>query len=290
MVKKRTIYVFLIYLFFFIPNSDGQRRETPPVTFNKISENLYEVLGGQGARSEVIIGDKAVLIIDAKMDETSEKQIFRMIRNLTDKPIRYLVNTHSDGDHIRGNKYFPETVTIISHENCRNDFFLPNSDGSSSEWFDPELMPFVPSLTFRKKMDVYLGSKKIELWHFGIGHTTGDVVVYVPDEKVAFIGDQVMTQRPQLIHAYKGGNTYGHVDNLKKMLETIDAEKFFSGHNDVIDRKEIQNHINQMKTRQNKVNELLVKGKTLDEIKSEFPEEETALVEIIYSEIKEGRR
>ena len=139
-------------------------------------------------------------------------------------------------------------------------------------------------------MDVYLGSKKIELWYFGIGHTTGDIVVYVPDEKVAFIGDQFMAQRPQLIHAYKGGNTYGHVDNLKKMLETIDAEKFFSGHSDVIVRKEIQNHINQMKTRQNKINELLVKGKTLDEIKSEFPEEETALVEIIYSEIKEGRR
>ena len=79
-------------------------------------------------------------------------------------------------------------------------------------------------------MDVYLGLKKVELWYFGIGHTTGDIVIYFPEEKTAFIGDQYFYGRSQLIHSYKGGNSFGHVENLIKMLETLYAEKFYSGH------------------------------------------------------------
>jgi hypothetical protein len=52
---------------------------------------------------------------------------------------------------------------------------------------------------------LYLGWKKVELWYFGTGHTTGDLVVYIPEEKTAFLGDQLFLTRPQLIHSYKGG-------------------------------------------------------------------------------------
>ena len=143
-------------------------------------------------------------MIDAKSDEKSVGEVIEKIRKLTENPITYVVSTHSDGDHVSGNKYFRKSATFISHENCRKEILLPGRNGAPSEWSRPELAAFVPSITFRGKMDLYLGSKKIELWHFGTGHTTGDIVVYFPDEKIAFVGDQIMFGRPQLIHSYKG--------------------------------------------------------------------------------------
>ena len=135
-------------------------------------------------------------------------------------------------------------------------------------------------------MDIYLGSKKVELWYFGVGHTTGDIVVYFPEEKTAFLGDQIFLTRPQLIHSYKGGNSLEHVKTLTKMLQTLKAEKFCSGHSEMTDRKTIENHIDQMKRRQEKVKALIDEGKNLEEIKSEFQQNEARLIEAIYNDIR----
>jgi len=264
----------------------SQQRENQPIEFRKISDKLFEVTGGQGAQGGVYIGDNGVLVIDAKMSKTSVDQVIENIRRITDKPIKYLVNTHSDGDHVTGNRYFPESVIFIAHENCRKDFFRPGRDGSPSEWSKPELSPFVPSLTFTDKMDLYLVSRKVELWYFGVGHTTGDIVVYFPEEKAAFVGDQLFLTRPQLIHSYKGGNSFEHIKTLTKMLGTIDAQKFYSGHSEMTDRTGVENHIEQVKKYQEKVMMLIEKGKRLEEIKSEFAENEARLIEAIYSEIQ----
>ena len=285
-MKKIKIGIIMILCCLFIGRLDAQRRESEPVAFNKISDSLYEIVGGRGARGGACIGDNGVLVIDAKMDSASVSDVLLGIRKLTDKPIRYLVNTHSDGDHIQGNRYFPKSVVIIAHDNCRKELFHPRRDGSPSMWNDPELAPFVPEITFQSRMQIYLGTKKVDLFHFGTGHTTGDAVIYFPEEKVAFIGDQIFSERPQLIHSYKGGNSFGHVKNLIKMLKTLDAETFYSGHSDPTDREGIQKHIDTMKKRQAKIKSLMKKNMDLDAVKKEFPDNEARLVETIYEEIK----
>lgn len=286
MKKKFKLIFILFFLVLFIPLSFAQQRKTSPVELKMISERLHEILGGRGARGGVYIGDNGVLVIDAKMNKESVDQVIEKIKQLSDQPIKYLVNTHSDGDHIRGNQYFSETTTFITHENCRKEFFHNKRDGSPSEWNNPELVPFIPALTFRDKMDIYLGSKKVELWYFGVGHTTGDVVIYFPEEKTAFLGDQIFFTRPQLIHSYKGGNSFEHVKTLKKMLETLDAENFCSGHSDMVDRKAILTHINDMKKLQEKVKALIDMNKTLEDINNEFEENEARLIKAIFDEIK----
>lgn len=286
MKKCNKSIFFLFFLLFYLPFSIAQQREVPPVELSPISERLYEILGGRGAQGGAYIGDNEVLLIDAKMDKKSVDQTIEEIKKITGKPIKYLVNTHSDGDHVWGNQYFPETVIFITHENSRNEFFHPGRDGTPSEWNKPELAPFIPSITFNDKMDIYLGTKKVELWYFGVGHTTGDLVVYFPEEKTAFLGDQIFLTRPQLIHSYKGGNSFEHVKTLTKMLKTLDAEKFCSGHSEIANREVIRNHIDQMIKRQEKVKSLVKNGKGLEEIKSEFEENEARLIETIFNEIK----
>ena len=286
MNKNIKLIVISAFLLLLVSNSFGQGRGAEPVQFKKISDRLFEISGGRGAQGGAYIGDNGVLIIDAKMDKQSVDQVIEGVRQITDKPIKYLVSTHSDGDHISGNRYFPATVTFIAHENCRKEYFHPRRNGNASEWDRPELAPFVPSITFRDKMDIYLGSKKVELWYFGVGHTTGDIVVYFPEEKTAFLGDQIFLTRPQLIHSYKGGNSIEHVKTLTKTLQTIDAEKFCSGHSEIAGRKEIKKHINQMKKWQEKIKALIRERKSLEEITSEFKENEARLVEAIYNDIR----
>lgn len=285
-MKKTTLILTLSFLVLFIPLSDAQQREVKPVELKQISDKLYEILGGRGAQGGMYIGDNEVLVIDAKMDENSVDAVIAEIAKITDKPIKYLVNTHSDGDHVWGNQYFPQTITFVAHENCRKEFFHKQRNGNESNWNKPELAPFVPSLTFRERMNIYPGTKKVELWYFGVGHTTGDIVIYFPEEKTAFIGDQIFLTRPQLIHSYKGGNSFGHVKALTKMLETLDAEKFYSGHSEIADRETIKKQIDQMKKRQEKIKSLIEKDKTLEEVKKEFEENESRLVEVIYNEIE----
>jgi len=287
MIKRNKFLFILLISFILLPSQPfAQQRETRPVTLEKIAENLYQISGGQGANGGVYIGDNGVLVIDSKMTKESVEQTVAEIQKITDKPITYLVNTHSDGDHIAGNPYFPKSVTIIAHENCRKEFFHPRRDGKPSAWNDPEMAPYVPSLTFRDKMAIYLGEKKVELWYFGVGHTKGDTVVYFPEEKTAFLGDQIFMGRPQLIHSYKGGNSFAHVKTLIKMLENIDAVTFCSGHSDPIDRNMIEHHIQEMKAIQGKVKSLVEQGKSLEEVKKEFEENHGRLIESIFNEIK----
>ncbi len=285
---------FLNFCFFLIALSlpwyaVAQQNVTSPVSLDRIGDNLYEVKGGSGANGGAFIGEYGVLLIDAKMNQESVDQTIQEIRKFTDKPIRFLVNTHSDGDHVSGNKFFPESVVIVAHNNCRKEFFHPGRNGEPSSWNNPELAPFVPSVTFTSQMDLYVDAKKVELWYFGTGHTTGDIVVYFPHERIAFVGDQVFKGRVQLIHSYKGGNSFKHVETLEKMLETLDAEKFYSGHSEPLDREMIRAHINEMKELQKKIAGFMDKKNTLEEIRKEFSKDQSNIIETIYNEIAAAR-
>jgi cyclase len=265
----------------------GQQQETPPLTVEKISDRLYQLIGGRGANGGMYIGDHAVLIIESKMDQKSVEAIFTAVEGFTDKPVKYLVNTHSDGDHVNGNEFFPGEVIIIAHENCREEFFHPGRDGSASRWNDEKLQRFIPTVTFNDKMLLHLGGAPVELHYFGIGHTTGDIVLYFPEEKTAFIGDQVFFGRPQLIHSYKGGNSFEHVKTTEKLLASLDAEYFCSGHADIKTRADMEKHLEDFKKFQEKVKTLAGSGKGLQEVQAEFKPEEKNLVETVYNEIKE---
>jgi cyclase len=270
--------------------SRAQSTEPPPVRLCGISGHLYQVLDGRGARDGAFIGDDYVVLIDCKMDQTSVEQTLSTLKKVTTKPVKYVVNTHSDRDHVGGNIYMPEGVIFISHENCRKEFYLPGRDGKPSEWNKPELSRFIPSITFREKMELYSGARKLELWYFGIGHTTGDAVVYFPEEKAAFLGDQLFLTRPQLIHSYKGGHSFGHVKTLEKMLATLDANTFYSGHSDPASRQEVEQHIVQIKALQEKIGDFIKQKAGLETIKQSFNKEEAGLVESIYNEIQARSR
>ncbi len=260
------------------------QQQATPVMAEKISDRLYQLKGGSGANGGFYVGDNSVMVIDSKMSEESQGQVLDAIRKVTDLPIEYLVNTHADGDHINGNIYFPENVTIISHENCRSEFFV-SRDGTPSNWLKPEMEKGIPSVTYTERMDIYLGSKKVELYYFGKGHTTGDSYLYFPEEDVAFIGDQYFETRVQLIHTYKGGSAVQYVQTMDKMFAAIPAKQFCSGHSEMASREKVLTHVNKIREKVGAVRSLIAQNNTLDQVKAQFPEDEAALIEGIFNEL-----
>lgn len=264
------------------------RPEPPPVTAHQVKGNIYEVKGGSGANSGFFIGENEVLVIDAKMNEKSAKQIIEEIKKLTANPIKHIVLTHSDGDHVNGLFAFPDKTNIISHHQTRKHM--------DQAFDEPSQKSYLPNQTFSEKLKLYAGNKLIKLLHFGPAHTDGDVIVYFPEEKVAFLGDLLFLGRDPLIHRHKNGNSFGLIKALKGILK-LDADTFVHGHGDIVGKSEIEGLINTLEEKQVKIKALIQEGKSLDEIKKAFDVQDLparsgrsrrpSLVEVIYLELTE---
>jgi glyoxylase-like metal-dependent hydrolase (beta-lactamase superfamily II) len=269
-----------------------QQPQPVPLSAEPLRGGVYWVKGGSGANAGFIIGKKEVIVIDAKMTEESSRAMLAEIQKLTPNPVKYVVLTHSDGDHVNGLAGFPPGLTIIAHENTKRDMEEAFKDPKMSA-----LLPYLPNETFAGDRPLNIDGVRVNLLYFGPAHTSGDLVVYLPDQKIAFIGDLAFLGRDPLIHRQKGGTSFGLAQTLKKLL-ALDADTFISGHNDPLTKADIQGLLTAIEEKQAKVKALIEQGKSLDEIKSAFGVADTSgpggrrwpsLVETIYLDLTEKK-
>jgi glyoxylase-like metal-dependent hydrolase (beta-lactamase superfamily II) len=275
-------------------NTPAPRPQQQPVALSvePLKGGVYWVKGGSGANVGFIVGKNEIIVIDAKMTEESSQAMLAEIRKLTPNPLKYVVLTHSDGDHVNGLSGFPKGLTIVAHENTKKDM--------EEAFKDPKmraLLPYLPNETLAGDRALSIDGVRVNLFYFGPAHTSGDLVVYLPEQKIAFVGDLVFLGRDPLIHRQKGGTSFGLTQTLKKIL-AVDADTFISGHNDPLTKADIQGLLTSIEEKQTKVKALIQQGKSLDEVKSAFGVAEAptqgarrwpSLVETIYLDITERR-
>ncbi len=282
MKKLRGFFIFLSVIALVFPLYTQEQRETPPLKITKVTESLYEVTGGSGANTGFFIGKNQVVVIDAKMSKESAVQMIEEIKKFTQKPVKCVILTHSDGDHVNGLSGFPKGIDIISHRNSYQHM--------DKAFEDQELREHLPNITFSDELNLYIGKEKIKLLYFYPAHTDGDIIVFFPEQKVAFIGDLIFLDRDPLIHKHKNGNSFGLVKTLKGILE-LEADTFIHGHGDIAHRKDIKVFVDSLEKKQIRIKNLIKEGKSLEEVKKEFGIEESqsrrpSIVEIIYQELK----
>ncbi len=263
-----------------------------PLSAVPLKGGVYWLKGGSGANTGFVIGKKEVLVIDAKMTEESAKAMLAEIAKLTPNPVKYIVLTHSDGDHVNGLSGFPTGLTIVAHANTKKDMEEAFKNPKMSA-----LLPYLPTETVAADRTLNIAGVRLNLLYFGPAHTSGDLVVHFPDQKIAFVGDLAFIGRDPLIHRQKGGASFGLVQNLRKILE-LDADTFISGHSDALTKADIRGLLASIEEKQAKVKALLQQGKSLEEIKAAFGLAEapaqparrfSSLVEIIYQELTEKK-
>ena len=217
----------------------------------KIADNVYSYANVKNAspansfaaNAGIIVGSDGIVVVDTLIS-AKEAQIFiKDIRKISDKPIRYVVNTHYHLDHTFGNSEFAKIgAVIVSHVNCRENM-LKNSEetlkNAGKYGLTPEQVEgtkiVYPTLTFTDRMSINLGDQRIELIFIGPSHTTGSIMVNIPGKKVLFTGDMLFTD----FHPFLGdGDIPGWVKNLD-YITALDVERIIPGHGPVSGKKDI---------------------------------------------------
>jgi len=210
----------------------------------EIAPGAYAFIQAGGATDAgFLVENEGVVIIDTLMTRSLAQQLLSEVRRVTDKPVRYVVNTHWHGDHVFGNALMPN-APIIAHDTCREDLFteweshrefLKNLYPSMySEWSELEQTP--PNLTFSTALTLHLGPRPIELHFYGKAHTRGDVAIYLPTEGVLFAGD---ISFHKYIPNARDGFPLGWV-RVAEIVEQVPCDVVVPGHGPLGTRRELQ--------------------------------------------------
>jgi cyclase len=230
--------------------------------FERIADGVYYATGGVGSNNVVIINDRNVLLVDTGTTPATARDFVSDVHMITNKPIRYVVNTHWHYDHTDGNQIFGPNVQIIAHDYVRTAIttfdvlhrepFLTSTNAlpvqidnlqkQIVEEKDPakgaalrkqltdvrrtlaevkRLKPTPPNTTYSSKLVLHEGKREIDLLFLGRGHTGGDTVVYLPNEKIVCSGDLMESRL-----AYMGDAFFDDwvttLDGLKKLDWDVD--------------------------------------------------------------------
>ncbi len=234
-----------------------------PLMVHQLKPNVYWIEGG-GGNSGVVIGDKGVIVVDAKTTPAAGKELLDDIAKITPKPVTTVILTHSDGDHVNGLASFPAGITIIAHENNKKEQDAALAAGGRGA---PPAGHLPTQIISKNKEDLKIDGVKVEVLHWAPAHTSGDLVVFLPAEKIVFTGDIISTQPDPLIHLEKNGSSEGWVTTAKG-IAALNADQFVPGHGDVQNRAAVQKRATDVAAKREKIKALVAQGKSLDEIKT----------------------
>jgi len=234
-----------------------------PLMVHQLKPNVYLVEGG-GGNSGVIVGNKGVIVVDAKTTAAQGKELLDDIAKITPKPVTTVILTHSDGDHVNGLASFPAGITIIAHENNKKEQDSALAAGGRGA---PPAGHLPTQSISKNKDDLKIDGVKVEVLHWAPAHTSGDLVVFLPSEKIVFTGDIITTQPDALIHLEKNGSSEGWVTTAKGTA-ALNADQFVPGHGNVMDKAAVQKKATDVAAKRAKIKDLVAQGKSLDEIKA----------------------
>lgn len=232
----------------------------------QLKPNIY-LVEGAGGNSGVIVGSSGVIVIDTKTSPDSGKALLAEIAKVTDKPVKDVILTHSDGDHVGGLPSFPSGLTIIAHEGDSKEMEEASGRGGPGA---PPKDKLPNHVVTKDKETLTLEGVKVEVFHWAPAHTSGDLVVYLPAEKMVFTGDIIATVFPDpLIHLEKNGSSAGWIKTAKGMA-ALDADQYVPGHGDVQTKAQIEERVKSAETKRAKVLAMVKQGKSLDDIRKEL--------------------
>jgi glyoxylase-like metal-dependent hydrolase (beta-lactamase superfamily II) len=169
------------------------------VTFSEIGTDLYAFTAEGDPNSAVIVGDDGCIVFDAQATPAMANKVIERVRTVTDKPIKYVVLSHYHAVRVLGASAYHAQAVIASQETYRLVAERGQQDWDSEYGRFPRLFQDAqsipgltwPTLTFETDMSIYLGKREVRLMSLGAGHTSGDIVAWVPDAEVMFSGDLI---------------------------------------------------------------------------------------------------
>jgi cyclase len=217
-----------------------------PPTVKQIASDLYFFYDYSGSNSVFLVTDDGVLVIDTRQHPRLGQDLLDRIRTITNKPIRWVINSHFHGDHTFGNATFKaEGATFVAHKETARlmQFVQPKEMARragyfKSQGYDPnEVKLILPDVTFDNAMTIKLGGREVELFYLGPGQQDGDTFVLFPHARALFTpGSFAKHSMPNMAFTTS-------VDNWIKLLDKVaamDVDVLLPGHGDVAKRADVK--------------------------------------------------
>ncbi len=262
-------------------NDDGDKGEetkpTPPpmeeiqVTVDQVAGPVY-MLTGRGGNLGLCIGEDGVFMIDDQYAPMTPA-IRQAVAQLTDEPVRFVLNTHWHSDHTGGNENFGELgAVIVAHDNVRvrlaSDQVMPFM-GRQVPASPPGALPVV---TFNDTVSFHMNGNTIRAFHVAAAHTDGDAIVHFDEANVVHMGDVFWNRRYPFIDSHSGGSIRGTVAAVDTALLSIDEQTaVIPGHGPLGDRAQLIAYRDMLQGIADRIQSLVDEGKTLEETQAAGP-------------------
>src|ERR1700756_2164225 len=256
----------------------GQQQDFSKVQIKatKVSGNIY-MLEGAGGNIAASIGEDGIVIGDDQFAPLAEKiQATLKSLGITDKPVRFVINTHYHGDHTGGNAPFANTgSTVIAQDNVRKRMATGGAAGNGPGGSihienKPAEKEALPIITFEHDVTVHLNGEDIRALHFPAGHTDGDSIIFFPKNNVVHMGDDFVRYGFPFIDVSSGGSVQGMIAAMEKATAQLPADvKVIPGHGQLSNLDEVRAFTTMLKETSAVVQKALNEHKTLDEMKKE---------------------
>jgi len=225
-LKRRSVAgFFLLIASVWAAGPHAQNAEPPDALRTQsldVSDNLYLVSGG-GGNSLLMTGDHGVVLVDTKLAGHG-RALLDVAASISDQPVTTVIYTHAHVDHTGSSRELPTLRQIVAHENTKA--IMERMDA-----FKGPGAPFLPGTTFQETMSLGEGRDRINLYYFGAGHTSGDIVVAFPGKRVAYVGDLFPGKTVPVVDAAGGGSFVAWPQTLARVVAELKGiTKIIPGH------------------------------------------------------------
>lgn len=236
------------------------------VKVTKVAGSVYMITGA-GGNVGVSAGEDGLVIVDDQYAPVAPK-IEAALKTISDKPIRFILNTHYHPDHTGGNEQFGKSAPIVAQENSRKHL----KDGATTMFGPMPAQPkgALPIVTFNDTLTLHLNGEDVRAVHFPNAHTDGDAVIWFTQSNVVHMGDNFFNGMFPVIDIDNGGGVKGMIRTVEKVASMIPADtKVIPGHGPLGDRESLRKFGEVLKGTSAAVQAGLNAGKTADQLKAE---------------------
>jgi cyclase len=236
------------------------------IKVTRVAGSVY-MLQGAGGNIGASVGEDGIVIVDDQFAPLADK-IQAALKGITDKPVRFVINTHWHFDHTGGNPYFRKQGTIIAQDHVRERL----EKGGKILGMDVKAAAAedLPIITFDHELSVHLNGEDIRAIHFPHGHTDGDSVIFFSRSNVVHMGDDFVTYGFPFIDLESGGSARGMIAACEKVLATVAPDvKVIPGHGGLSTVADLKPYVAMLKEATARVEKGIREGKSAEDLKRE---------------------
>jgi glyoxylase-like metal-dependent hydrolase (beta-lactamase superfamily II) len=269
----RNHWAFAVALTLFSSLSTAQDQDFRKVEMKvtKVAGSVY-MLQGAGGNIGASVGEDGIVVVDDQYAPLADK-IRAALKTITDKPVRFVINTHYHQDHTGSNAYFQKEAPIIAHDNVRKRLQEDGTAGNNGGVRIPvkaQPKEALPILTFDHDVTIHLNGEDIRALHFPSGHTDGDSVIFFTKSNVVHLGDDFVTYGFPFVDLRGGGSVGGMIAALEQIAAALPPDvKVIPGHGPVSSLDDVRGYITMLKETRAVVEKGIQAGNSLDQLKQQ---------------------